>query len=148
MADDWREVRVTFLADHEDTTTLADEDSPVMVFWKSDTFYAEIQDQGEDWRMHVLDQETGLEWFDIPKAKVRILPVDYYPADVTFLQEWHFTTPDDTELTVEPGETYDAGVVDDGTDNLDLLLNALMKPINQIKQVPRCILRIVRKVED
>jgi hypothetical protein len=148
MADHWREVRVTFLADHEDTTTAQDEDSPVMVFWKSDTFYAEVQDQGEDWRMHVLDQETALEWYDVPKNKVRILPVDYYTADVTFLKEWQFTTPDDTELTVERHETYEAGVVDDGTETVDLLLNALMRPINQIKQVPRSILRVARKPED
>jgi len=149
MSEEWQEVRVTFLEDHEDQTTVQDDTSPIMMFWRGDTFYAEVQDQGDgEYRMHILDQETGLEWYDIPKKKVRILPVDYYTADVTFRDQWHLTTPDETEVTVTPGETFEAGVVDDGTATVDLLLNFMMQPVNQIKQVPRRILQITKKEKD
>jgi len=149
MTEEWQEVRVTFLEDHEDQTTVHDEDSPIMMFWRGDTFYAEVQDQGDgELRMHILDQETGLEWYDIPKKKVRVLPVDYYPADVTFKEEWSLKTPDETEVSVQAGETLDAGVVDDGTATVDLLLNFMMQPVNQIKQVPRRILQITKKADD
>jgi hypothetical protein len=134
VSEEWFKAKLTFLKPYM-ASSEGEDDHPIL-FDPGDKFFVEVREQPDHWEVVFLDQAFPLEWYDVNKDLVEVKPAQYFVGKVKFVQQFALDTPKGVVLIPEDQVISGAGIVDDGGDKIDLLLEFGCSP-DRIPGVPR-----------